>query len=145
VLGVEIDRYVRRRLAGTWESEPCGFAGLHPCRVAPLLCAIKLSNEVKYDRLMSSLLGLPAPTMTDPRGGEGVRRSADRHFALMTILKRMARMATIGVMTEAVKRRSGCDHFFCCRFDAGAKITRSHECLLRWCCDAAFWPANSRC
>jgi hypothetical protein len=30
----------------------------------------------------------------------------------MTILKRMARMATIGVMTEAEKRRSGCDHFF---------------------------------
>jgi hypothetical protein len=30
----------------------------------------------------------------------------------MTILKRMARMATIGVMTEAVKRRSGCDHSF---------------------------------
>jgi hypothetical protein len=62
----------------------------------------------------------------------------------MTILKRMARMATIGLVTGAVKRRSG-RSFLLLPIDAGAKITRSRGRLLRWCCDAVFWPANSRC
>jgi hypothetical protein len=64
-------------------------------------------------------------------------RRADRHFALMTILKRMA---TIGVMTEAVKRRPGCDHFFCCRSTRARKSPAPTDV----CCDGVATRRSGR-
>jgi hypothetical protein len=58
----------------------------------------------------------------------------------MTILKRMARAATIGVMTEAIKRRSGCDHFFCCRSTRARKSPAPTDV----CCDGVATRRSGR-
>jgi hypothetical protein len=64
-----------------------GFAGLRPAGLAPDEVSIKLFSYVNYCRFIPSLLGLPAPTMTDPPVGEGVCDLSSAFGAIRLLLR----------------------------------------------------------